>query len=82
EHVTLVIHSKVGNGKSVFGSQLKIKLTQQGYQCFSLRNDITPLPQDIEYLKDLSAPVVFFPHYDSAVTNIHLFAGIAKFVVE
>ena len=82
---TIIIHSKVANGKTIVIDELKILLSQQGRRCFTLRNNISPLPQDIEFLSRVDNPVIFFPNYDSAFENIHLFEGLsdnAKFVVE
>jgi len=75
----------VANGKTIVIDELKILLSQQGRRCFTLRNNISPLPQDIEFLSGVDNPVIFFPNYDSAFENIHLFEGLsdnAKFVVE
>ncbi|MGL4408262.1 MAG: SIR2 family protein [Zoogloea sp.] len=78
ENKTLVIHSKIGNGKTIISDELKIILSQEGRSCFVLRNNISPLPQDIEFINGLDAPVIFFPNYDSATTNIHLFDGLSE----
>ncbi|SSV50698.1 Uncharacterised protein [Acinetobacter baumannii] len=85
ENKTLVIHSKIGNGKTIVSDELKIVLSQEGRRCFILRDNISPLPQDIEFLKGIDAPVIFFPNYDSAIANIHLFEGLSensRYVVE
>ncbi|WP_175181346.1 SIR2 family protein [Achromobacter aegrifaciens] len=85
ESKTLVIHSKIGNGKTIVSDELKVVLSQEGRRCFILRDSISPLPQDIEFLKGIDAPVIFFPNYDSAIANIHLFDGLtenARYVVE
>ncbi|MBS0257006.1 MAG: SIR2 family protein [Proteobacteria bacterium] len=85
ENVTLVIHSKIGNGKSVLATELKIVMTQSGWNCFEIRENITPPPQDLEFLGKMEKVIVFFPSYDSAVANTHLFAGMhasTRYVVE
>lgn len=85
ENNTLVIHSKIGNGKTIISDELKIVLSQEGRRCFILRDNISPLPQDIEFLRRIDAPVIFFPNYDSAIANIHLFDGLSensRYVVE
>lgn len=82
---TLIIHGKIGNGKTIVIDELKIALSQEGRQCFILRDNISPLPQDVEFLQGIDAPVVFFPNYDSAISNIHLFDGLSensRYVVE
>lgn len=82
---TIIVHSKIANGKSIVINELKVLLSQQGRRCFTLRDNISPLPQDLEFLSGIDNPVIFFPNYDSAFENIHLFEGLsenAKFVVE
>lgn len=82
---TLVIHGKIGNGKSILGDELKVVLTQGGARCFELRDNITPPPQEIEYLRTIKSGVIFFPNYDSAFVNMHLFTGLhesTRYVVE
>lgn len=85
QHDTLIIHSKIGNGKSVLSSELKITLSQSGSNCFEMRNNVTPPPQDLEFLESMENVVVFFPSYDSAVANKELLAGMhysTRYVVE
>lgn len=48
---TLVIHSKTGNGKSIFRDCLCIKLSEAGYSCFECKDDVTIPGQEIEFLK-------------------------------
>lgn len=84
-NTTLIIHGKIGNGKSIISDELKVVLSQAGRQCFMLRDGITPTPQDIEFVKGIDGPVIFFPSYDSGITNIHLFEGMpdnTRYVVE
>jgi hypothetical protein len=50
-----------------------------------LREKITPPPSEIEFIARQQKPVIFFSDYDTAYTNIHLFADLnqdARFVVE
>lgn len=82
---TLVIHSKIGNGKSVFGKCLEIRLTELGYSCFEHRDKIAPTDNEIDFINGQSNPVVFFDDYDTAYANMHLFAGMkseTRFVIE
>lgn len=85
ENKTLVIHSKIGNGKTILSDELKLALSQDGRRCFELRENLSPLPQDINFIKGIDTAVIFFPNYDSAITNIHLFEGMTentRYVVE
>jgi len=82
---TLAIHSRIGNGKSTVTDELKVMLSQSSRRCFILRNGINPVQQDIEFLRAIGDPVIFFPNYDSAVSNIHLFDDMpdgTRYVVE
>lgn len=82
---TLLLHSKIGNGKTIFKHGLAIALTQQGHSCFELREKVTPPAEEIDFIATQPKPVVFFPDYDTAYSNIHLFSDLnqdARFVVE
>lgn len=84
-NTTLVVHSKIGNGKTIVCDQLKVTLSRVGYQCFELRENVTPLQQDVDFIRELPSAVIFFPSYDSAVSNFHLLDGLSdktKYVVE
>ncbi|MFC3074436.1 SIR2 family protein [Shinella pollutisoli] len=85
EKTTLIIHSKIGNGKSVLANELKIIMAQGKWNCFEVRENVTPPPQDFEFLLNMEEVVVFFPSYDSAVANMHLFVDMdasTRYVVE
>lgn len=82
---TLILHSKIGNGKTIFRQGLAIALTEQGHSCFELREKVTPTPAEIDFIATQPKPVIIFPDYDTAYSNIHLFAGLnpdARFIVE
>jgi hypothetical protein len=60
-------------------------LSNNSYNCFVLKGGVSPLPQDIAFIARTKKPVIFFPSYDSAVANIHLFDGMpegANYIVE
>lgn len=78
ESSTLIVHGRIGNGKSVLAESLKVILSQSGYSCFVLKAGASPLPQDISFISETKNPVIFFPSYDSAVANIHLFEGMPE----
>lgn len=82
---SIILHSKIGNGKSIFWRILSLALSQGGYQCFEIREDV-PIPEgDIDFLRGMDRPVVCFPSFDSAYSNIHLFSNMpesARYVIE
>lgn len=85
ENDVLIVHSKIGNGKSVISGELKVILSKDGKNCFEIRENVTPPPQDIIFLSNMENVVVFFPSYDSAVANISLFADMhasTRYIVE
>jgi len=82
---TLVIHSKVGNGKSTFRMCLCTNLTQNGHTCFVCKDDVTIPDQDIEFLKTQKKPVIVFSNFDTAYASMHLFRDLpetTRFIVE
>ncbi len=85
ERRTLIFHSKIGNGKSIFRHGLAICLTERGHNCFELREKIIPAPAEIEFIARQPKAVIFFPDYDTAYSNIYLFSELkpeARFIVE
>lgn len=85
ESKTVIIHSKTGNGKTLFSKTLLHALTVAGYKCFELKEGTSPTSEEIAYLKEIEEAVVFFPSYDSAYSNIDRFSDIkesARFIVE
>lgn len=85
ESDTLIVHGRIGNGKTIFTDSMKIILSNGGRQCFALKVGVSPLPQDISFISAVKGPIIFFPSYDSAIANIHFFEGMpddAKYIVE
>lgn len=82
---TLIIHSKIGNGKTIFRNCLCMKLSEAGYSCFECKDDVTIPGQEVEFLKTQSKPVIVFSNYDTAYASMHLFRDMpdaTRFVVE
>lgn len=82
---SLVIHSKIGNGKSVFRHCLCMKLSEAGHSCFECKDDVTIPARDIQFLKTQSKPVIVFSSFDTAYASMHLFQDMpdaTRFVVE
>jgi len=84
-HKTILIHSKIGNGKSTFRKYLSMKLTVDGYSCFVCRDDVTIPERDIEFLRTQTKPVIIFTNFDTAYASMHLFRDLpdaTRFIVE
>lgn len=82
---TLVIHSKIGNGKSTFRRCLCTKLTENGHSCFECKDDVTIPDRDIEFLKSQVKPVIVFSNFDTAYASMHLFRDLpetTRFIIE
>ena len=80
----LLIHSRLGNGKTIFLYILANKLAEQGYRCFLCDPSPQRLQQDIELLGEFGKVVILFDSYDMAVETIGwLFDNLpeVKFIV-
>ena len=81
---SLLVHSRLGNGKSLFLSLLSYKLSELGYKCFWF-SDVSPtLNQDIDALHSLNNVVFIFDSYDVALDVIRVAENkldAAKFVI-
>jgi hypothetical protein len=81
---TVLVHAKLGNGKSIFTSILALKVAQQGYACLLWRRAGRHLAQDLEVIAAHNRVLVIFDDYDAAVENIERVAAgapLAKFIV-
>lgn len=82
----LLLHSRIGNGKSVFLYLLAIALAEDpaGYRCFFFRGQNPVLQQELGFLAKLPNVVVFIdPYSDSQDSIVGLANALpnAKFVV-
>ena len=80
----LLIHSRIGNGKSIFVHILAHILTQQGYRCFLARDNAPLLQRDVTILKTFRNLVIFFDSYNQAIDFIDQLTEVAddtRFVV-
>ena len=80
----LLVHSRIGNGKSIFLYILAHKLSEQGHRCFFCRTNPQALQQDLKLLQTLSNVIIFFDSYNSAIDIMEQFADQlpdVKFVV-
>jgi SIR2-like protein len=80
ENRTLIIHSNIGNGKSIFTNCLCLRLSELGFACFECRNDVTIPGRDIEFLKNERKPVIIFPTYDTAYATLAQLGGLPETV--
>lgn len=81
---TLLVHSRLGNGKSIFISILAHKLSEQGYRCFRFLDVSPTLSHDLEALQASENVVLIFDSYDVAIEVSSMAVGIledAKFVI-
>lgn len=81
---TLLIHSRLGNGKTIFTSILARDASEEGYKCYLWRRAGKRLAQDLEVIRDEGRALIIFDDYDAAIDNIErVSAGVpdAKFAV-
>ena len=66
----LLVHSLLGNGKTLFLNILAYKLSELGYRCFHCHANSIELRGDAELLQSFSKLVILFDSYDSAIELI------------
>lgn len=84
QNKTILAHSRLGNGKSIFVSVLASEATGKGYKCLVWRRAGQRLSQDLEVLAEQTRVLIIFDDYDAAIENIERVSrGVpdAKFVV-
>lgn len=82
---TLIIHSKIGNGKTIFRNCLLMRLSEMGHTCFVCRDDTTIPERDIDFLRKEEKPVVVLSSFDLAYAILGQLTGLPKttrFIVE
>ncbi|MCI0564749.1 MAG: hypothetical protein MN733_40295, partial [Nitrososphaera sp.] len=80
----LLVHSRLGNGKSIFLHILAHKLSEQQYRCFWCQSNPLALQQDLELLHEFKKVAILFDSYNSAIELIEQLAELppeAKFIV-
>lgn len=83
----LLVHSRIGNGKTTFLYILAHTLFERGYRCFLCKSRPTQsyshVRRDIQILKGLGNAVIFFDSYDTAIELADELKSLpsAKFVV-
>lgn len=81
---TLLVHSRLGNGKSVFLSILAHKLSELQFKCFWCREVSPTLGQDARAISSVKNVVIIFDSYNVAIDVIDVIASDipdAKFVI-
>lgn len=81
---TVLIHSRLGNGKTIFTSILARDASEEGYKCYLWRRAGKRLAQDLEVIRAEGRALIIFDDYDAAVESIErVSAGVpdAKFAV-
>lgn len=81
---TILIHSRLGNGKTIFISLLAQRAANEGFVCLLWRRAGRQLAQDLEIISENKRVIVIFDDYDAAIDNIERIAAgapSAKFVV-
>jgi hypothetical protein len=87
-HTTLVLHSYVGNGKTIFKNALALRLAKEKRSCFEYRHGREVIECDIDYLRQLKSPntpVIFFSSYDDFRAVIRQFSDMpadVRYVLE
>lgn len=68
----LLIHSRIGNGKTIFVHILAHALSERGYRCFSSRPNAAIVPGDLEILSSFKSEklAIFFDSYNDAIDLI------------
>ena len=80
----LLVHSYIGNGKSIFLYIIAHKLSELGYRCFICRTNPLMLQKDLHLLGAFERVVIFFDSYNTAIDYIQQLSEElpnAKFVV-
>ncbi|UYY78424.1 SIR2 family protein [Sphingomonas sp. R1] len=81
---TVLVLSRLGNGKTIFTSVLARDASENGYKCYLWRRAGKRLAQDLEVIRAERQALIIFDDYDAAIDNIErVSAGVpdAKFVV-
>lgn len=81
---TVLVHSYLGNGKTIFLSILSYYLSTNGYKVFNCNSANSDMSREIELIKSTENPIILFDSYDVAINGIPTLreaAPNAKFIV-
>ena len=82
---SVIVESRLGNGKTIFLYLALLALAEKGYSCFMFRSAGPTLEQELNALVSVAKPVIIFDEYTSSQDVIHRITEklpTAKFVVE
>lgn len=68
---SLLVHSFLGNGKSIFLYSLAYTLSETGYKCFYCRSTPVSLREDMDLLRSMGRTALFFDSHNSALDLMH-----------
>ena len=74
----LLVHSSIGNGKSIFLKMLAHKLSMNEYRSFLFRTDSAISSHDLDTLKSFDKVAIFYDSYHDAIENISKFEGFSQ----
>jgi|SRR5271166_3266390 len=57
ENRTLLLHSRIGNGKTLFRHCLSMKLNEVGHRCYVCRDGVVIPSQELDFLKTERRPL-------------------------
>ena len=80
----LLVHSRIGNGKSIFLYILAHKFSTNGYECFLCHQNPIEVQHEIDLLTTYKKIVIFFDSYNTAIDLTGQLADLlpnAKFIV-
>ena len=82
---SVIIHSRIANGKSIFCSMLAVELASKGYTCLEYRSHTSINEQELDLLAGFRKLCVFFENYDDLVNSRDEIAHLGddcKFIVQ
>ena len=63
---SLLVHSHLGNGKTIFIETLSARLTDLGYNCFIYKTETSSQIEETKFLNSFDKPIVIFDDYTIA----------------
>lgn len=82
-HKCILVHSRLGNGKTIFLHILAHKLAEDGYQCYLCKDNTEVTNHDLDVLAHVKKAVILFDSYNTAIDVIPRCSHLnnVKFVV-
>ncbi|ELO0670983.1 SIR2 family protein [Pseudomonas aeruginosa] len=82
-HKCILVHSRIGNGKTIFLHILAHKLAEDGYRCYMCKENAEVPTQDLDVLAQVKKAVILFDSYNTAIDVIPRCSHLenVKFVV-